>query len=300
MSRSRAIAAVAFGALMLGPASAANLGLPTEPGAAKTSEAAAPQTPVADPNSLRICAAKKQPPLSMEDGSGLENKIGVALAEAMGRKAQFIWSERPAIYLVRDYLDKKLCDVIVGLDSGDPRVASSKPYYRTGYVFVTRADKNLDVKSWNDPRLKSLGHIAVAFGSPSEMLLKDIGQYENNMAYLYSLVNFKSARNEYTQIDPTRMVAEVASGGAELAVAFAPDVARYVKESTTALRVTLIEDDAVKSTGEKVPQRYDQSVGVRRDDKALLEQIDAALAKAKPKIDAILETEGVPLLPLGK
>ncbi|MGD9541984.1 MAG: methanol oxidation system protein MoxJ, partial [Methylocystis sp.] len=150
----------------------------------------AEQASPADPNALRICAAKNQPPLSMEDGSGLENKIGVALAEAMQRKAQFVWSQRPAIYLVRDSLNKNLCDVIIGLDTGDPRVATSKPYYRTGYVFVSRADRGLDVKSWTDPRLKKLGHIVVAFGSPGEMLLKDMGQYEDNMAYLYSLVNF--------------------------------------------------------------------------------------------------------------
>jgi len=234
----------------------------------------------------------------MEDGSGLENKIGVALADAMKRKAQFVWSQRPAIYLVRDSLDKKLCDVIIGLDTGDPRVATSKPYYRTGYVFVSRADRDLDVKSWSDARLKKLGRIVVAFGSPGETLLKDMGQYEDNMAYLYSLVNFKSPRNQYTQIDPARMVGEVVSGAADIAVGFAPDVARYVKSSATPLRMTLIEDDAAKSNGEKVPQRFDQSVGVRRDDKALLAEIDQALIAARPKIDEILKAEGVPLLPI--
>ncbi|MGE0236435.1 MAG: methanol oxidation system protein MoxJ [Methylocystis sp.] len=258
----------------------------------------AEQASPADPNALRICAAKNQPPLSMEDGSGLENKIGVALAEAMQRKAQFVWSQRPAIYLVRDSLNKNLCDVIIGLDTGDPRVATSKPYYRTGYVFVSRADRGLDVKSWTDPRLKKLGHIVVAFGSPGEMLLKDMGQYEDNMAYLYSLVNFKSPRNQYTQIDPARMVGEVVSGAADIAVGFAPDVARYVKSSTIPLRMTLIEDDATKSGGEKVPQRFDQSVAVRRADKALLAEIDSALVAARPKIDEILKAEGVPLLPV--
>lgn len=262
------------------------------------SSPAAEQATPADPNALRICAAKNQPPLSMEDGSGLENKIGVALAEAMKRKAQFVWSQRPAIYLVRDSLDKKLCDVIIGLDTGDLRVATSKPYYRTGYVFVSRADRDLNVKSWSDARLKKLGHIVVAFGSPGETLLKDMGQYEDNMAYLYSLVNFKSPRNQYTQIDPARMVGEVVSGAADIAVGFASDVARYVASSTVPLRMTLIEDDAAKSNGEKVPQRFDQSVAVRRDDKALLAEIDRALVTARPKIDDILKAEGVPLLPV--
>ena len=253
--------------------------------------------PAADPNVLRICAAKNQPPLSLEDGSGLENKIGVALADALKRKAQFVWSEKPAIYLVRDYLDKNQCDVIIGLDTDDPRVATSKPYYRTGYVFVSRADRDFDFKSWNDARLKKLGHIVVAFGSPGEVLMKDMGVYEDSMAYLYSLVNFRSARNQYTQIDPSRMVGEVVNGTAEIAVGFAPDVARYVKGSTVPLRMTLIEDDAAKSNGEKVPQRFDQSVAVRRDDKALLAAVDAALVAAKPKIEEILTAEGVPLLP---
>jgi len=130
------------------------------------------------------------------------------------------------------------------------------------------------------------------------VLLKDKGLYEEDMAYLYSLVNFRSARNEYTQIDPGRLVSEVASGSAGAAVGFAPDVARYVKASPTQLRMTLIEDDAVKSSGEKVPQRFDQSVGVRRDDAVLLQQVNAALTRAKPKIDAILQADGVPLLPV--
>ncbi|NUJ80167.1 methanol oxidation system protein MoxJ [Methylocystis sp. FS] len=284
-----------FAALAVMSAEGASLGVT---GDAVSNAATASTAEPSDPNTLRICAAKNQPPLSLEDGSGLENKIGVALADAMKRKAQFVWSQQPAIYLVRDSLDKKLCDVVIGLDTGDPRVATSKPYYRTGYVFVSRADRDLDIKSWSDARLKKLGHIAVAFGSPGETLLKDMGKYEDNMAYLYSLVNFKSARNQYTQIDSARMVGEVVSGAADVAVGFAPDVARYVKASSAPLRLTLIEDDAVKSNGEKVPQRFDQSVAVRRDDKALLAEIDQALVAARPKIDEILKAEGVPLLPV--
>ena len=200
---------------------------------------------------------------------------------------------------MRDSLDKKLCDVVIGLDTGDPRVATSKPYYRTGYVFVSRADRDLDIKSWSDARLKKLGHIAVAFGSPGETLLKDMGKYEDNMAYLYSLVNFKSARNQYTQIDPARMVGEVVSGAADVAVGFAPDVARYVKASSAPLRMTLIEDDAVKSRWRKSAAAL-RSIGrraARRQSLARLKSITALVA-ARPKIDDILKAEGVPLLPV--
>jgi len=261
---------------------------------AHAAEDAAKAPASADDKTLRICAAV-QPPLSMKDGSGLENRIATTVAEAMGRKPEFVWIDKPAIYLVRDGLDKKLCDVVAGLDSDDPRVLTTKTYYRSGYVFITRADRDLDIKSWADPRLKSVDHMVVGFGTPGEAMLKDIGRYEEDMAYLYSLVNFRAPRNQYTQIDPARMVSEVANGKADVAVAFGPDVARYVKDSSVPLRVTPVPDDTVRSDGQKMPQSFDQSMGVRRDDTALKAALDAGIAKAKPKIDEILKQEGVPL-----
>ncbi|KMO25888.1 protein moxJ [Methylobacterium indicum] len=291
-----AFTAPAFATAALAQAKPAQSALvQAQPHTQPSAEAAAPQ----DDGVLRVCAAANQPPLSLKDGTGLENRIAAAVAEAMGRKVQFVWSEKPAIYLVRDFLDKKLCDVVAGLDTGDPRVLTTKPYYRSGYVFVTRAKDGPDVTSWSDPRLKQVGHVAVPFGSPSETMLKNIGRYEEDMAYLYSLVNFRSPRNQYTQIDPARLVGEVASGKADVAVPFAPDVARFVKASSVPLRMTLVKDDATRADGQKVAMRFDQSMGVRRGDDALLAALDTALVKARPAIDAILKDEGVPTVPTG-
>ncbi|MCJ2122047.1 methanol oxidation system protein MoxJ [Methylobacterium sp. J-077] len=280
------------------------LAIPAENAWAQESEAQAIQSepskaaaaPKPDPSTLRICASEKQPPLSMRDGSGLENRVAAAVAEAMGRKPVFVWLAKPAIYLVRDGLEKRTCDVVVGLDSDDPRVLTTKPYYRSGYVFITRADKDLDVTSWSDPRLKTVDHMVVPLGSPGEAMLKDIGRYEEDMAYLYALVGFRAPRNQYTQIDPARIVSEVANDKAEVGVAFAPDVARYVKDSTVPLRMTLVPNDTVSSDGRTMPQSFDQSMGVRRDDTALRDALDAAIAKAKPQIDAILKQDGVPVV----
>ncbi|MGU3407759.1 methanol oxidation system protein MoxJ [Methylobacterium brachiatum] len=279
------------------------LAIPAQQAWAQESEAQAIQAepgkaaaaPKPDPSILRICASEKQPPLSMRDGSGLENRVAVAVAEAMGKKPVFVWLAKPAIYLVRDGLEKRTCDVVVGLDSDDPRVLTTKPYYRSGYVFITRADKDLDVKSWSDPRLKTVDHMVVPLGSPGEAMLKDIGRYEEDMAYLYSLVGFRAPRNQYTQIDPARIVSEVANDKADVGVAFGPDVARYVKDSAVPLRITLVPNDTVSSDGRRMPQSFDQSMGVRRDDTALRDALDAAIAKAKPQIDAILKQDGVPV-----
>jgi mxaJ protein len=247
-------------------------------------------------NTLRVCASATQLPYSAKDGSGFENKIARAVADAMGRQVQFVWSDRPAIYLVRDFLDKKLCDVIVGLDTDDSRVLTTKPYYRAGYVFITRTDSSPEIHSWSDPRIRNFKHIAVAFGTPGEQMLRELGKYDDDFNYEKSLVNFRSARNEYVQISPSRMVAEVADGNAEMAIGFAPEVARYVRESKVPLRMTAVDDDTFKSTGERIPQAFDQSMGVRKDDADLKAALDAALVKARSQIDGMLRAEGVPLL----
>jgi len=252
-----------------------------------------------DAASLRICSSQVEAPFSSKDGSGFENRIAIILAEAMGRKPVVIWTEKPAIFLVRDFLDKNACDVVMGLDAGDSRVLTSAPYYRSGYVFLSRADQPLDIKSWKDERIEKLGHIAVTFGSPAEAMLHEVGKYEDDVAYLYSLVNFRSPRNQYTQVAAEKLVGEVVSGNADLAVAFAPEVARYVKQAATPLRMTMIADDNYRSDGQKVPHHFDQSIGVRKGDEALLEQVNIGLAKARAKIEAVLEEEGIPLLDKG-
>jgi len=256
-----------------------------------------PGSAAANSDVLRVCASANQMPYSAKGGSGgFENQLALVVAKAMGRQAQFIWSDKPAIYLVNALLDKRLCDVIVGLDASDSRVLTTKPYYRAGYVFITLATSNLDIHSWSDPRIKDFKHIAVGFGTPGEEMLKQIGKFDDDFNYEKSLVNFRSARNQYIQVDPSRMIAEVANGNAEMAVGFAPEVARYVQASKVPLRMTAVDDDTVRSTGEKIPETFDQSMGVRKDDADLKAALDDALVKARPQIEDILKAEGIPLL----
>ncbi|MGQ9369569.1 methanol oxidation system protein MoxJ [Azospirillum sp. ST 5-10] len=250
----------------------------------------------ADAPALKVCASSKAAPYTTKDGTGFENRIAMVVAEAMGRQAEFVWTDKPAIFLVRDLLDKGACDVIVGVDDGDSRVLTTAPYYRTGYAFITRADSGLKLSSWSDDDIARVKRIAYQFYSPSEEMLKQTGLYEDNLIYQYSLVNFTDRRNQYTQVPNDVLVSEVAKGSADVAVAFAPDVARYVKASTTPLVMTMIDRNGVTAGGELVPQQFDQSMAVRKGDEDLRQQLDAALVEARPRIEAILRDEGIPLL----
>jgi mxaJ protein len=247
----------------------------------------------AAPDLLRVCASSINAPFSTPDEQGFEDRVVKAVGEAIRRKVVFVYTTLPAIYLVRDLLDKNLCDVVAGLDAGDDRVMTTQPYYRSGYVFISRADKKIDISNWNDPKITSLGNIAVEFGSPGEAMLKSLGKYEPELNYLFSLVGYKSPRNQYVQVPPGKLVQEVVDGNADLAVAFQPSVARFVKIAQFPLTVTIIPDDAVRSDGTRVPQQFDTSMGVRKDNAKLLEDLNIGIARARPIIMKILEEEGV-------
>jgi mxaJ protein len=256
---------------------------------------AADDDAAANSNVLRICAAADELPYSNRDKTGFENKLAVAVADAMGRTPQFVWFSRPSIYIVRDQLDMKMCDLVMGVDTGDTRLATSKPYYRAPYVFIQRKDTKLDIKDWTSPDLAKATKIGFTPGSPAQIMLEKIGLFREHFNYLHSLTNFQDRRNKFTRIPPQRMVNEVADGTADVAVNFAPEVARYAKASDK-LFLTIIPDNNERADGEKVPHHFDQSIGVRKDDAALLSAVDLALEKAKPKIEEILKDEGIPLV----
>lgn len=253
-------------------------------------------TAAADASLLRICAAADGAPYSAKDKSGFENKIADIVAEAMGRKALFIWSGKPAIYAIRDQLEMKMCDVVMGVDSGDPRVATTRPYYTAPYVFVMRNDGAINVSDWNSPDLEKAKAIGFVEGTPGDIMLTQKDLWTKHITYARSLANFQSKRNKYTRIPPQRMIGEVADGTADLAIGFAPEVARYVTAHSN-LIMKVIPDNNVRADGERVPHHFDQSIGVRKTDPDLLAAVEAALEKAKPKIQAVLKEEGIPLVP---
>lgn len=248
------------------------------------------------PETLKVCAAGNEMPYSNKQQQGFENDIAKTLADSMDMPVEFVWSDKAAIFLVTEHLLKNDCDVVMGVDSDDPRVATSNPYYKSGYVFIYRADKNLDIQDWNSPDIQKLNRFVVIPGSPSEVMLREIGKYEGNFNYTKSLAGFKSPRNKYIRLEPSMLISEVTSGNGDIAHLWAPEVARYVRDSKTPLEMVLSPEFGELENGEGIVQHYDQSVAVREDDKALLEAINKGLAKAAPEINAILKKEGIPLL----
>ncbi|TRW94542.1 methanol oxidation system protein MoxJ [Candidatus Methylobacter oryzae] len=244
---------------------------------------------------LKVCAAENEMPYSNKAGEGFENKLAELVGKALDRKVEYVsWSDPR--YYIRDTLDKGLCDVAIGVDKGDPRVLTTQPYYRSGYVFISREADKLDLLSWDSAALRKVKRIAFVPGTPPEAMMKAIGRYNDMFNYSQELVGFKSARNQYIKYETSKLVSEISSGHAEVAALWGPSAARYVKASPTPLTMTMIPDDNVRADGQKVGSHYSTSMGVRKNDPALLAQLNKVIEDKRDEITELLEKEGVPLL----
>lgn len=245
---------------------------------------------------LKVCAAENEMPYSNKAGEGFENKLANLVGTALGRKVVYITWTDPRYY-IRDTLDKGLCDIAIGVDKGDPRVLTTQPYYRSGYVFISRKTDDLDLKNWGSEALRKVQRIAFVPDTPPEVMIRAIGRYNDMFNYSQELVGFKSKRNEYVKYETSKLVSEVSSGHAEVAALWGPSAARYVKASTTPLLMTMIPDDNVRADGQKVGSHYSTSMGVRKNDPTLLAQLNKVIEDSRDEITKLLEEEGVPLLP---
>lgn len=247
---------------------------------------------------LKVCAAEDEMPYSNNKGEGFENKLALLLGDGLHKTISFVYWTDPRYYL-RDTLDKGLCDVVIGVDTGDPRVSTSLPYYRSAYVFVTRQNDKPAINNWDSAALRSVQRIAFVPGSPAEVMLRAIGRYNDMFNYSQELVGYKSKRNQYVKYDTAKLVGEVSSGHAEVAALWGPAAGRYVKASTTPLTMTVIPDTNSRADGAKVEHHYSTSMAVRKGNETLLAIVNQTIKTKQAEIRHILEAEGIPLLDAG-
>ncbi|HSH86073.1 MAG: methanol oxidation system protein MoxJ [Methylophilus sp.] len=248
-------------------------------------------------SALNICAGKSELPFSNDQKQGFENKIAAVIGKSLNVPVNYFWWTNP-LTLQKDMEEGK-CDLLIGTDPHDPRVLVTKPYYRSGYVFVTRKDREIDITSWDHPYLKEKNfRIGVMPDSPGKNMLLQINRFDDMFDYFTEIQNFQSTRNRYVHVEPSRLVNDVANMHLHMAMLWAPEAARYVRASEVPLNMVLVDDTAKKTNGEKIPMHYDVVMGVSKQHPELVEALNRVIDSQGAEIAAILKDEGVPLLAL--
>jgi len=106
-------------------------------------------------SSLRVCADPNNLPFSDSTGAGFENRLASLVAAEMKARVTYTWwAQRRGFVRNTLKLDSATSSWACRPASGSWR--SPQPYYRSSYVFVSRRDRKLDVRSFDDPVLRRL------------------------------------------------------------------------------------------------------------------------------------------------
>jgi mxaJ protein len=239
---------------------------------------------------LRICADPNNLPFSNRREEGFENRVAEILARDMGARLEYTWWPQRRGF-VRNTLRARKCDVMPGVASGYELVLTTKPYYRSTYVFVSRKDRHAGIRSLDDPRLRGL-KIGVqligedGFNTPPVHALSRRGIVGNLVGY--------TVYGDYSQENPpARIVDAVAAGEVDVAIVWGPLAGYFAKRQPVELELVPV---APAVDVPFLPFVFDISVGVRREDVALKQELEGILARRRADILRVLNAYGVPLV----
>lgn len=234
---------------------------------------------------LRVCADPDNLPFSNRAGEGFENHIAQLVARNLNANLSYEW-QRMGRGFVREVLGKSRCDLLIGIPVGFPGVLTTAPYYRSGYVFVTRRDA-ASPTSLDDQRLRQW-KIAVQaldeeYSPPATALARRRLQS--------TLVGFYTVG---TGAAP--MLRAVADHQVDVAIIWGPLAGFPV--ATKFARLFTLTPVSPEFDPPRLPLTFQIAMGVRKSDAALRDELQQFLNDHASEIQRILADYHVPLLPL--
>lgn len=238
---------------------------------------------------LRVCADGNNLPFSNKAQQGFENKLAELLAQQMNAKLTYSWVRENSKFVQRSLL-MGTCDVVLGLPTGFPKVLLTQPYYTCTWVFVTRKDKHLNVRSFDSPQLRNakigLHKITDDQDTPAYYVLQDRGLNKN-------IVWFTINQNYSRENPPAELIEAVESGKVDVGIVWGPLAGYFAQKSPVPLEITPVLQPRDHPD---LPFTYSIAMAVRRDRPALKAELDRILAAHRSDVQRILTEYGVPRL----
>ena len=241
-----------------------------------------------EPAPLRVCADPNNLPFSNDRGEGLENKLAEMLVSDLGTRVEYTWWAQRRGF-VRNTLGAGQCDVVVGVPTRFELASTTRPYYRSSYVFVARRDRGLALHSLDDERLRHLTIGVQMIGddfanSPPAHALSARGIVRNVVGY--------SVLGDYSRPNPpARVVEAVARGDIDVAVVWGPVAGYFAPRQAAALELSPVNPQIDTPFR---PFAFDISMAVRRGDSGRRQVLDDFIVRRRAEIDRLLARYGIP------
>jgi len=234
---------------------------------------------------LRVCADPDNLPYSRRDGSGFELRIAQLLAAELKRPLEVYWLPQRRGF-VRKTVGEDHCDAWMGVPAGFERLLTTRPYYRSGYVFVSRVADAQPLRAFDDPRLPALRIGVQLIGNdlaatPPGHALARRGAVQRVRGYTIDGGDGPAAQ---------RIAQALADGQLDAALVWGPQAGYFAEHAPQPLQVSL----AHAPEGMTMPFEFGIAVGVRKGDQALRDALQAALDAHRAEVDAVLAEYAVP------
>jgi quinoprotein dehydrogenase-associated probable ABC transporter substrate-binding protein len=252
-------------------------------------------------DTFKVCADPVNPPYSTKNQDGFENKIAELFAKALGQSVEYTWFPQRIGFIrntlnapvKEDAVDSKefKCDVVMGVPEGYDQALTTEPYYRSTYVLLVAKgrgwDDISDAKQLIDLPINRQQALKIAMfdRGPGTQWLQQIGLLDQGIPY--QSMSGDGDNNVAMQLDKDLQAKKI-----DMVVLWGP-MAAYIAQQHAKHYLLL-----------PMPQltglRFDfaMAMGVRRGDKERKETLNKLIASKQKEIAAIINSYGVPLLPL--
>jgi mxaJ protein len=242
----------------------------------------------ASTTALRVCADPNNLPFSNQKGEGFENKIAEMIGKEMNLPVEYTWwAQRRGFF--RNTLRAGVCDVVIGVPSSFELALTTRPYYRSTYVFISRRDRQLDIHSFDDEKLKEV-----------KIGVQMVGDDFTNTPPAHALTNRGIIKNvegytmygDYAQNSPpARIIDAVVKKDVDIAIVWGPLAAYFAGKQSVPLK---IEPVSPQIDLPYLPFIYDISMGVRRGEDDLKNRLEEIIVQKHDEIEKILDNYEVP------
>jgi mxaJ protein len=232
---------------------------------------------------LRVCSDPNNLPFSNAREQGFENRIADLLARDLGTTVQYTWWAQRRGFL-RNTLLAGQCDVVIGLPRDVEMARTTRPYYRSSYVFVTRQSRGLHIRSFDDTVLR---HVRVG--------VQVIGDDGVNSPPAHALsrrgiVGYSVYGNYHSDSPPARIIAAVATGEVDVAAVWGPLAGYFAAAERERLEIVPVAPQVDGG----LPQAFDLAMAVRPNDVERLVLLNRFLQRRRAAINRILDAYHVP------
>ena len=241
-----------------------------------------------DTEHLRVCADPSNLPFSNENKEGYENDIANLLGKELGIPVVYEFFPQVIGY-VRNTLNKKKCDIIIGITASNDLVLNTVPYMRWSYGMFYLKDNGIEVDRPNHPQLADLS-IGAQAGTPPTFVLQRYNLMGRVRPYNLTFDPRKAVIGE-------TMIEDLIDGLTDIVFMSGPIASHYLnKKGFDKSKFVYIPLETTDQGWGRMD--YYTTMGVRDGETDWKKKLNKFIKENQKEIDAILKKHNIPILTL--